>query len=540
MQTSQKVCKKHCNPTAKRGKIKAEFPCMEMGNFKDKRTFLKPREIMRQQEDEKMDLQKKQLADKNRSALCGILMICGSVLLITLLSFLNGGGIPQMIRLIVVLATLGFNIAAYAKYKEDGVFVHCSCISITIFFVVVMFTVTIPEMYAVIYPIAIFVMTFSNKKLIKLGTVSGLVVLIISHLLLMKQGYVDATQFVTELLFTITACVLANIVTSLNIRQSSETIDAIKSGADAQAETSDEIIKLATALNERFEIANEVSSNLNTAMNSTHLSVSEIAESTKTTAESVEQQTSQTSDIQNSIQEVGEEANAIGEISERTGAAVDEGVALIEKLKLQAVEVAKINTETKATTEALNDSIKDVQAITETILGISSQTNLLALNASIEAARAGEAGKGFAVVADEIRTLSEGTRQATEQISEIISRLTKDAQTAANSMMKSAEYAQKQNTLIEETGNKLGDIKTETDELHRGVVQVNAAVSSVINANTKIMDSITNLSAVSEEVAASTESVMSQSETTMDALNSMNTVLHEINDIAVHMEQVAK
>ena len=202
--------------------------------------------------------------------------------------------------------------------------------------------------------------------------------------------------------------------------------------------------------------------------------------------------------------------------------------------------MAKINTETKATTEALNLSIKDVQAITETILGISSQTNLLALNASIEAARAGEAGKGFAVVADEIRNLSEGTRQATEQISAIIARLTQDAQSAADSMLQSAEYAQKQNELIEETGRKLADMQAETEELHRGVIQVNGAVQNVIAANTIIMDSITNLSATSEEVAASSDTMLSISDSSMGALDDMNSLLSEISQISQHMEKVAQ
>ena len=63
--------------------------------------------------------------------------------------------------------------------------------------------------------------------------------------------------------------------------------------------------------------------------------------------------------------------------------------------------------------------------IIATVSEIASQSNMLALNAAVEAARAGEHGKSFAVVALEVRSLAEGSRQATAQVKAILSAIQK-------------------------------------------------------------------------------------------------------------------
>ena len=107
-------------------------------------------------------------------------------------------------------------------------------------------------------------------------------------------------------------------------------------------------------------------------------------------------------------------------------------------------------------------------------------------------------------------------------------------------MLLSAEYAKKQNGLIAEAGEKLLEIREDTDILHNGVMQVNASVESINDANSVIMENITNLSAISEEVSASTDTALSIADSSMEALQNMNSLLKDINTISKEMETVAK
>lgn len=488
-----------------------------------------------------MDMREKHLSDQNRMANLISIIITTSMLILSLLAFTGRQDLALVGRCLILVIVLIINVVCGRIYKETEIYRHIVALSTCVAYIAMIFTYKDDFVYAYVFPIAIMVMIFQDKRLVQLSAAVAIIanVIFFARFAIFNPEKIDSQNIVVEMLLIVVACITCMLIIKMQQEHAQENVEVIETRAAAQAQVAREVVKHSQELADKFQQAMEVSDTLNECMDSSHNSVSEIAESTKLTAEAIEQQTAQTMEIQQHMQQVEMQAREMSELSESTRAAVEEGVKLIGKLKTQALEVAKISHETEQTTKNLNESIKEVEAITETILGISTQTNLLALNASIEAARAGEAGKGFAVVADEIRNLSEGTKQATEQISTIINKLTRDAEVASESMSQSAVYAEKQNEMISVTGDKLTDIQQNSDELYSDVKQVSDAVQEVVVANTAISDSISNLSATSEQVAASTDSSLALSDSSMGALRDMNDLLNEIYTISEAMRELS-
>ena len=184
----------------------------------------------------------------------------------------------------------------------------------------------------------------------------------------------------------------------------------------------------------------------------------------------------------------------------------------------------------------LQQNVDNVKAITNTILDISSQTNLLALNASIESARAGEAGRGFAVVADEIRTLSERTRQETENISQILSALEGNTVETARAIEKSLAIGTTQESMVAEITEQFEQIDANVSNLASAMNEIETVLNNLSKANTEIVNDITNLSASTEEVTASAQQSAEMTEGNYQSAKEAKEILDSIIEVSHEMD----
>ena len=174
----------------------------------------------------------------------------------------------------------------------------------------------------------------------------------------------------------------------------------------------------------------------------------------------------------------------------------------------------------------LEEALKKVSTMSDSIMSISEQTNLLSLNAAIEAARAGEHGQGFAVVANEVKKLAE---QSTETVGNIKNQVT-EALEAVNSLsLTSKRLLDIVEKDVMNNYNKIIDATVDYQDAGVSVKQISEDFSSI---SQEIRNSMNNMTNNIDGLMESIKEVRSSTNIIVDNMSHISSKNEEIVDKA--------
>ena len=210
------------------------------------------------------------------------------------------------------------------------------------------------------------------------------------------------------------------------------------------------------------------------------------------------------------MNQVSQNATETAGISETSSNLSAEGVTIVQNASAEMVRISASVTQSAQVVYALGERSKAISGIVQTIREIADQTNLLALNAAIEAARAGEQGRGFAVVADEVRKLAERTAKATGEISQMISAIQGETQSAIVSIEAGTGQAKNGADLAQQAASSLERINSGARVTMEKVDAIASAVAQQSRAGHTIADHVTSIMEMAETNSAAAEKALSE------------------------------
>jgi methyl-accepting chemotaxis protein len=278
---------------------------------------------------------------------------------------------------------------------------------------------------------------------------------------------------------------------------------------------------------------------LNVASVSSDISraIQEISQGASAQASDAEFGVKKISELAEKINRVTDNAKSIGDLTKNTMEMTQNGLTTVNDLDNRASKTTIISREIMIDIQELDVQSKSIGKIVKVIRSIADQTNLLALNAAIEAARAGEMGKGFAVVADEVRKLAEQSMDATREISMIIKNTQDKTAKTVEKAATTEEILNFQNIAVQGTIEIFIKIKNSMENLSIQVDQIKSLISEMEENKEHAINSIQNISAVSQETAASSQEVTASTQEQLASVEDLAARADELKNAADDLQK---
>lgn len=251
---------------------------------------------------------------------------------------------------------------------------------------------------------------------------------------------------------------------------------------------------------------------------------------------------------QHGFDQLNQLADEINSIFERTDAVKNNikhtleaktiGTQGILNLMAAIEENVVVSTKIKELVEMLSAKSQGINDITIVIKNIAGQIKLLALNAMIESARAGEGGKGFAVVASEISKLSVQTTNSINGIERLTSEVSAAIEETQAYVNKGADAITLTKEVSRDAGNAFHKIEDSISKIVDEIQILIEAIHRVNNDKNDVVESIENISAISQETTSATEEISSSLEVQLSQMEYASKAAHELELIAKELEQL--